>query len=236
VGIGVLICEPHGLIRTGLRTTLDDEDDIRVVAEVTDGPAALDAARREQPDVALLDAAIPGVDSVDLTRQIAQDRGADGTRVVVTGELARAERLVEAVRAGAWGCLLTDGPLEEVVRTVRTVAAGGAVFAPAVARMVLDQIARAPAVAPPVSRSDWLGFLSIREQEVLSLLAEGMSNTEIAYSLSRSEATIKSHISSLLGKLQLRDRLQAVVFAYRSGLVAACPEGSTTTPRPVSGS
>jgi DNA-binding NarL/FixJ family response regulator len=223
VGIAVLICEAPGLARTGLRKTLEQQADMQVVDEVADGRAALDVARRLRPDVALLDDVNPPLDAVEVTRRIAVG-GDGGTRVVLLRDELDENRLIEAVRAGAWGYLGTDSSPEEVVQTVRTVAAGGAVFAPAAARIVLDHVARTPTAQQAVE-PEGLSSLSSREFEVLSLLSHGLSNTEIADSLGRSEATVKSHISSLLTKLQLRDRLQAVVFAYQNGLVTEAPQG-----------
>jgi DNA-binding NarL/FixJ family response regulator len=229
VGIAVLICEARGLIRTGLRSTLEQEADMQVVDEVADGRAALNVARKLRPDVALLDEVIPRLDAVEVTRRIARG-GHGGTRVILLGELLDGERLIEAVRAGAWGYLGTDAPPHEVVQTVRTVAAGGAVFAPVAGRIVLDHIARTPTALQAV-KPERLNALSSREFEVFSLLSHGLSNTEIADRLGRSEATVKSHISSLLTKLHMRDRLQAVVFAYQNGLVTAAPQGLPVEPQ-----
>jgi DNA-binding NarL/FixJ family response regulator len=218
VGIGVLICEAHALIRTGLRSTLEQESDMQVVDEVADGYAALDVARRLRPDVTLLDETIPRVDAVEVTRLLV-DIGEGATKVVLLGERLWEDRVIEAVRAGALGYLVTDGPPQEVVQTVRTVAAGGAVFSPRAARVVLGHIARTPTpTVPQQVEQENLDALSSRELEILSLLSNGLSNTEIADWLGRSEATVKTHVSSVLTKLNLRDRLQAVVYAYRSGL------------------
>jgi DNA-binding NarL/FixJ family response regulator len=223
VGIAVLICEAHGLARTGLRKTLEQQADMQIVDEVADGRAALEVARRLRPDVALLDEITSPLDAVEVTRRIAVG-GDGGTRVVLLGDELDEDRLIEAVRAGACGYLGADSSPEEVVQAVRTVAAGGAVFAPAAARIVLDHVARTPTAQQAVE-PEGFSSVSAREFEVLSLLSHGLSNTEIADALGRSEATVKSHISSLLTKLQLRDRLQAVVFAYQNNLVTEAPQG-----------
>jgi DNA-binding NarL/FixJ family response regulator len=208
----VLIADDQPLMRAGFKTVLEATGSIEVVAEAGDGEEAIRAAETHAPDVILMDIRMPRVDGLEATRRLPRHR------VLILTTFGLDEYIVEALRAGASGFLLKDAPPQELVAAVRAVAAGDAVLSAPVTRRLLDQIAhRLPA---PVKREDGaLADLTERELEVLRLLAGGMSNAEIAAALVVSEATVKSHVSNLLGKLGLRDRVQAVILAYETGLV-----------------
>lgn len=218
--VRLLLVDDHPLVRSGLRSLLESEPDLRVVGEASDGREAIAEALRLRPDVVLMDLRMPGMDGIEAARRITGPDGPDDARVLIVTMFDFDEDIIEAVRAGVRGYLLKGGSAERLIDAVRAVAAGGAVLAPSVTRQLLDHAAQS---LPPLSsaRTDAsLESLSEREAEVLRLLANGLSNAEIADQLILGEATVKSHVSSLLGKLGLRDRLQAVVFAYRSGIVA----------------
>jgi len=209
----LLIADDQALMRAGFRMILEAQPDLRVVAEAADGVEAVELARRHRPDVILMDIRMPRMDGVEATRRLA------GHRVLILTTFNLDEYVVEALRAGASGFLLKDAPPEELVRAVRVVAAGEALLSPAVTRTLLDRVvqrlpaagARAPAL---------LDELTERELEVLRLVARGLSNGEIAAHLVVGETTVKTHVSHLLDKLGLRDRVQAVVLAYELGLVS----------------
>jgi DNA-binding NarL/FixJ family response regulator len=214
-GIGVLLADDQAMVRAGFRMILESEPDIVVVGEASNGEQAVAATRRLRPDVVLMDIQMPGVDGLQATRQITQ-RSEPGCRVVILTTFERDDYVFEALRCGASGFLVKNAPPEELVHAVRVVAAGDALLAPSVTRRIIEQFAERP-------RKPELGTvlqsLTQREREVLVLLARGSSNAELAADLFVSEGTIKTHVSSLLAKLGLRDRVQAVVFAYESGLV-----------------
>ena len=208
----VVIADDQPLMRAGFKTVLEATGTIEVVAEAGDGEEAIRAAETHAPDVILMDIRMPRVDGLEATRRLPRQR------VLILTTFGLDEYIVEALRAGASGFLLKDARPQELVAAVRAVAAGDAVLSAPVTRRLLDQIAhRLPA---PVSREDGaLAELTERELEVLRLLAGGLSNAEIAAALVVTEATVKSHVSNLLGKLGLRDRVQAVILAYETGLV-----------------
>jgi DNA-binding NarL/FixJ family response regulator len=208
----VVIADDQPLMRAGFRAVLEATGDIEVVAEAGDGEEAVAAARRHRPDVVLMDIRMPGLDGIEATRRL------PGQRVLILTTFGLDDYIIAALRAGASGFLLKDAPTEQVVDAVRAVAAGDAVLSPAVTRRLLDQVGRRLPAA--VSREDSLAALTEREHEVLRMLAAGLSNNEIAQALVVSDATVKGHVSSLLGKLGLRDRVQAVIFAYETGLIA----------------
>jgi DNA-binding NarL/FixJ family response regulator len=209
----VVIADDQPMMRAGFKAVLEATGDIAVVAEAGDGAEAVAAARRHAPDVVLMDIRMPGMDGIEATRRL------PGRRVLILTTFGLDEYIIDALRAGASGFLLKDAPTQEVVDAVRAVAAGDAVLSPAVTRQLLDQVGRRLPAA--VSRApEELAALTDREREVLRLLAAGLSNAEIAAALVVSDATVKSHVSSLLGKLGLRDRVQAVIYAYETRLIA----------------
>ena len=224
----VLLVDDQQLVRTGFRMILEGETDIDIVGEAADGKAAIDAARRLTPDVIVMDIRMPVLDGIEATRRIVRDRAAPDARVLVLTTFDADENVVEALRAGASGFLLKDVTPSDFVAAIRTVAAGDALLAPTVTRRLLDRFADR---LPPVNeeRNAALRELTEREIEVLTLIARGLSNREIAERLVLAEPIVKTHVSHVLDKLGLRDRAQAVVLAYEAGLVRP---GSIDGPRP----
>jgi DNA-binding NarL/FixJ family response regulator len=209
----VVIADDQPMMRAGFKAVLEATGDIAVVAEAGTGEEAVRAATEHAPDVVLMDIRMPGMDGIEATRRLPRQR------VLILTTFGLDEYIIDALRAGASGFLLKDAPTQEVVAAVRSVAAGDAVLSPAVTRQLLDQVGRRLPAA--VSReSGALEALTDREREVLRMLAAGLSNAEIAEAMVVSEATVKTHVSNLLGKLGLRDRVQAVIYAYETGLVA----------------
>jgi DNA-binding NarL/FixJ family response regulator len=213
----VLIADDQALIRVGVRKILDAEAEITVVAEAADGDDAVAETRRLRPDVVLMDIRMPVLDGIEATRRIVRDLPA--TRVLILTTFGLDNYVYDALRAGASGFMLKDAPPEEIAAAVRIVASGEALLAPAITRSVIEEFAR-HAPAPPAIPSPALEELTPREQEVLDLLARGLSNPEICERLVISEATAKTHVARILQKLDLRDRVQAVIYAYETGLVA----------------
>lgn len=212
--ISVLLVDDQELMRMGLNMVLDAHDDVVVVGEAADGAAAVRAARELSPDVVLMDVRMPLVDGVTATAEILAVGGPTKVLVMTTFDLD--EHALGALRAGASGFLLKDTPPEDLVSAIRSVAAGDAVVSPRVTRRL---IARILDDVPPTRDPSVLDVLTDREREVLCLVAGGLSNSEIAQHLHLSEATIKSHVGRVLSKLGLRDRVQAVVLSYETGLV-----------------
>lgn len=213
--ISVLIVDDQELMRMGLTMVLDAQDDISVVGEAADGNSAVEAVRELKPDVVLMDVRMPGVDGVTATSRITASDSA--TRVLVMTTFDLDEHVLGALRAGASGFLLKDTPPDDLISAVRSVAAGDAVVSPKVTKRLLTRFIAEEST--PVRDPDLLNALTDREREVMGLLATGLSNAEIAASLVLSEATVKTHIGRMLTKLGLRDRVQAVVLAYETGLV-----------------
>lgn len=208
----LLIADDQPLMRAGFRAVLEATGEMEVVGEASDGEEAIRAARALRPDVVLMDVRMPKLDGIEAIRQLPNHR------VLVLTTFGLDEYIVEALRAGASGFITKDVPAEELVHAVRVVGAGDALLTPAVTRQLLDRVARR--LPAPVSHSpEALDELTEREREVLELLARGMSNAEIASALVVGEATVKTHVSNVLMKLGLRDRVQAVVLAYEMGLV-----------------
>jgi DNA-binding NarL/FixJ family response regulator len=223
--ITVLIVDDQALVRVGLRKILDVEPDVAVVAEAANGGEAVRCARRLHPDVTLMDIRMPVLDGIEATRRIVSDQS--GSRVLILTTFGLDAYVFEALRAGASGFMLKDAPPEEIAAAVRIVASGEALLAPAVTRSVIEEFARLQrAPGPPPALAD----LTPREREVLELLARGLSNPEICDRLVVSEATTKTHVARILHKLGLRDRIQAVIFAYESGLVAPGSTGIAEEP------
>jgi DNA-binding NarL/FixJ family response regulator len=214
----VLIADDQALVRVGLRKILDAEPELAVVGEAGDGEDAVSAARRLRPDVVLMDIRMPVLDGIEATRRIVRERPA--ARVLILTTFGLDTYVYDALRAGASGFMLKDAPPEEIAAAVRIVASGDALLAPAVTRAVIEEFARLPAAAPAPAPPAGLAELTPREREVLDLLVRGLSNPEICERLVVSEATTKTHVARILQKLGVRDRVQAVIYAYESGLVA----------------
>ena len=212
----VLIADDQALVRVGLRKILENEPETTVVGEAVDGEDAVAAAGRLRPDVVLMDIRMPVLDGIEATRRIV--RAQPETRVLILTTFGLDTYVYDALRAGASGFMLKDAPPEEITAAVRIVASGEALLAPTVTRAVIEEFVRqrpVTAIAPPPPVSE----LTPREREVLDLLARGLSNSEICERLVISEATAKTHVARILQKLDLRDRVQTVIYAYESGLV-----------------
>ncbi len=217
--VRVLLVDDQPLLRTGFRMILESEPDIAVVGEAGNGEKAVEEARVLQPDVVLMDIRMPRMDGVEATRMITgTNRASSLVKVLILTTFDLDEYIVEALRAGASGFLLKDVPPDNLVDAIRIVARGDAVVAPTVTRRLLDKFADGLTLGAGRSNA-LLERLTEREQGVLRLMSRGMSNAEIARELYVSETTIKTHVGNVLGKLGLRDRVQAVVFAYESGLI-----------------
>jgi DNA-binding NarL/FixJ family response regulator len=214
VSIKVLIADDEKLMRSGLRAILTAEPDIEVAGEASDGLEAIASAERLRPDVVLMDVRMPNLDGLAATERLLAR--VEGVRVVMLTTFDLDEYVYEALRAGASGFVLKDAPADQLLTAIRVVAEGEALLAPSITRRLIAEYARRPRAA---GRPDQLRELTERELEVMRLMAGGLSNAEIAEHLIVGEATIKTHVSRILAKLELRDRTQAVVLAYESGLV-----------------
>jgi DNA-binding NarL/FixJ family response regulator len=215
----VLIVDDQSLVRAGFRMILESEPEIEVVGEAADGLTAILAARETQPDVILMDVRMPNVDGLEATRRLLEGKE-EGPRILILTTFDLDEYVYEALRAGASGFLLKDTPPEQLVEAIRIVAGGDALLSPVVTRRVIAEFVRRPPVStvqPPPGLDD----LTARELEILRLIARGLSNAEIAAEAFVSETTVKTHVARILMKLRLRDRVQAVVFAYEHGIVHA---------------
>ena len=213
--IRVLVVDDQALVRGGFRMILDAQPDIEVVGEAQDGREALAQARELVPDVVLMDIRMPELDGLEATRRLLSGDG--DTRVLILTTFDADEYVYEAMKAGASGFLLKDVQPEQLADAVRTVAAGDALLAPAITRRLVEQFVRRP--PPGSAKPTELARLTERELDVLVLVARGRSNGEIASALFLTKATVKTHLTHILTKLRLRDRVQAVVLAYESGLV-----------------
>lgn len=212
----LVIADDQGMVRAGFRSLLEAEPDLEVLGEAANGEEAVEVVRRLRPDVTLMDIRMPVLDGIAATRRLLEE--GVPTRVLVLTTFDLDEYVFEALRAGASGFLLKDAPAEELAAAIRVVASGDSLLAPGVTRRVIDAFVRRP--APPSRGPDpALTRLTPRELEVLGLLARGCSNLDIAARLFVSEATTKTHVSNVLSKLGLRDRVQAVIFAYENGVV-----------------
>ena len=215
VRVGVVDDQP--LIRTGLRSMIDHAADVELVGEAADGEGAVELARRERPDVLLMDIRMPVLDGIEATRRICSDAELPGVRVVVLTTFDVDDYVHAAIRAGASGFLLKDAPPEDVLDAIRVVARGDALLAPRVTRRIIAELAARP--DPDRDAPPQLDVLTDREREVLSLVGRGLSNGEIGARLYVSPATAKTHVSHVMTKLYARDRAQLVVIAYESGLI-----------------
>ncbi len=229
MSIRVLLVDDQALIRAGFRMILDAEEDMDVVGECADGTQAVDSARRLAPDVVLMDIRMPEMDGIEATRLIAGDGGDGAPRVLMLTTFDLDEYVYDALRAGASGFLLKDVPAEQLVEGIRVIAHGDALLAPSVTKRLIQEFSRSGAAqrSAPASLDD----LTPRELEVFKLIARGMSNAEVAAELVVSETTVKTHVARVLMKLGVRDRVQAVVLAYESGLVQQ-GQTASVTPRP----
>ena len=216
MSIRVVVADDQALVRAGFRKILEADPEIEVVAEAHDGLEAVDASRRLGPDVVLMDIRMPKMDGLEATRRLL-DGATAATHVLILTTFGLNKYVYGALRAGASGFLLKDAPPEELLAAVRIVARGDALLAPAITRVVIEEFARKPVVRRELAAK--LEELTDREREVFSLLARGLSNQDIAKILVVTDGTVKTHVAHVLRKLGLRDRVQAVIYAYESGLV-----------------
>ena len=224
----VLIADDEALVRNGLRWMLEATPDIEVVGEAADGAEAVELALRVRPDVVLMDVRMARMDGIEATRRLLATAGADGPKVLVLTTFDFERNVYEALRAGASGFMLKDTEPGKLVDAVRTVAAGERLLAPTVTRRLIEDYVARP--RPHLARRGELVDLTDRELEMLELLARGLSNAELAEAISLSEATVKTHLSSMFGKLGLKSRTQAVVLAYETGLVEPGQAGAARRP------
>ena len=223
MSVRVLIVDDQSLVRAGFRMILDAEPEIEVVGEASDGLEAVIAARETEPDVILMDVRMPNVDGLEATRRLLEGKE-QGPRILILTTFDLDEYVYEALRAGASGFLLKDTPPEQLVEAIHVVAGGDALLSPVVTRRVIAEFVRRPPASarPPAPGLD---DLTARELEILRLIARGLSNAEIAAEAFVSETTVKTHVARILQKLRVRDRVQAVVFAYEHGIVQAGDAG-----------
>jgi DNA-binding NarL/FixJ family response regulator len=215
MSVRVLVADDQSMVRAGFRMLLAGEEDIEVVAEASNGLEAIDKAARFHPTVILMDIRMPELDGLEATRRILAKN--NGARILILTTFDLDEYVYEALRAGASGFVLKDDPPEQLLAAIRTVAAGDALLSPTVTKRVIQQFTRLPRPNPPKE----LDELSDREREVFRLIARGLSNSEIGHELYIGETTVKTHITHILQKLDLRDRVQAIVLAYETGLFDA---------------
>jgi len=216
MGISVLIVDDQAMVRAGFRMLLEAEPDVQVIGEAEDGAVAVTAVRSLKPDVVLMDIQMPVMDGLEATRHIMAEQSKVPTRVLILTTFERDEYIFESLRSGASGFILKNAPPEDLVKAIRVVAEGDALLAPSVTRRIIAEFAKKPMTK---TYEEEMKRLTEREIEVLRLVARGKTNEEIASELIIGESTVKTHVSNLLTKLDLRDRVQAVVFAYEGGLV-----------------
>ena len=226
--IRVLLADDQALIRAGFRVLIDAADDLEVIGEATDGQQAVDLARRERADVVLMDIRMPGVDGLEATRRISADEDLAGVKGLILTTFESGEYVYQALRAGASGFLVKDTEPAELLHAVRVAARGDALLSPSVTRRLITDIASRP--QRPAAPDRALAALTEREREVMSLVAAGLSNDEIAARLYLSPLTAKTHVSRIMTKLNARDRAQLVVMAYESGLVTPGVSPDSTKP------
>jgi DNA-binding NarL/FixJ family response regulator len=215
MSIRVLVVDDQALVRAGFVKLLEPEPDLRVVGEASDGSQAIEAAARARPDVVLMDIRMPRLDGIEATRRIRAGQAAPRVLILTTYDLD--EYVFDALKAGASGFLLKDAPADQLLAGIRVVAAGDALLAPQVTRRLIEEFASRP--TPPRDGPVELAELTAREREILTLIARGLNNSEIADDLVLGESTVKTHVGNILSKLRLRDRVQAVVLAYETGLI-----------------
>jgi DNA-binding NarL/FixJ family response regulator len=218
VSVRVLIVDDQALVRAGFKMILESEPDIEIVGEAEDGLQAVEVARELKPDVVLMDIRMPNLDGLEATRRILDGAG-EVPRVLMLTTFDLDEYVYEALRAGASGFMLKDTPPEQLVSAIHVVASGDALLSPTITRRVIEEFIRRPPSSIATQPSPHLSELTARELEVLGFMARGLSNAEIAKDLFVSETTVKTHVARILMKLDLRDRVQAVVFAYETGIV-----------------
>jgi DNA-binding NarL/FixJ family response regulator len=218
MSVKVLIVDDQALVRAGFRMILESEPDITIVGEAEDGLQAVDATAELRPDVVLMDIRMPNLDGLEATRRILERPG-ETARVLMLTTFDLDEYVYEALRAGASGFMLKDTPPEQLVSAIQVVASGDALLSPTITRRVIEEFIRRPPTSIATQPSPRLAELTARELEVLGFMARGLSNAEIAKDLFVSETTVKTHVARILMKLDLRDRVQAVVFAYETGIV-----------------
>jgi DNA-binding NarL/FixJ family response regulator len=222
MSVRVLIVDDQSLVRAGFRMILDAEPEIEVVGEASDGLEAVIAARETEPDVILMDVRMPNVDGLEATRKLL-DGNETGPRILILTTFDLDEYVYEALRAGASGFLLKDTPPEQLVDAILVIARGDALLSPSITRRVIEEFVRRPPASSRRTPPE-LDELTVREREMLGLIAKGLSNAEIAKAAFVSETTVKTHVAHILMKLRLRDRVQAVVYAYENGVVQAGDE------------
>ena len=214
--IRVLIADDQAMVRAGFRMILEMQDDMEVVGEAADGAETIGAVKKLKPDIVLMDIQMPGMDGLEATKRIAEMCDEVPTKVLILTTFERDDYIFEALRTGACGFLLKNATPEDLVAAIRTVAEGNALLAPSVTRRVIAKFAQKP---KPRDYKDSLDRLTTRELDILKSIARGQTNAEIAQELFIGEATVRTHVSNLLGKLELRDRVQIVAFAYESGII-----------------
>ena len=212
----ILIADDQAMVRAGFRMILEMQDDMEVVGEAADGAETIAAVKKFKPDIVLMDIQMPGMDGLEATRRIVEMHEEVPTRVLILTTFERDDYIFEALRTGACGFLLKNATPEDLVAGIRVVAEGNALLAPSVTRRVIASFAQKP---KPRDYTDLLNKLTTREVDILKSIAKGMTNAEIARELFIGEATVRTHVSNLLGKLDLRDRVQIVAFAYESGII-----------------
>lgn len=216
MSIRILIADDQAMVRAGFRMILEMQDDMEVVGEASDGAATVSAVEEFKPDIVLMDIQMPGMDGLEATRHIVEMQDEISTKVLILTTFERDDYIFEALRTGACGFLLKNATPEDLVAGIRVVAEGNALLAPSVTRRVIEKFAHRP---KPQDYSDDISRLTSREIDILKSVARGKTNAEIAEELFISEATVRTHVSNLLGKLNLRDRVQIAAFAYESGIV-----------------
>jgi DNA-binding NarL/FixJ family response regulator len=222
--VRILLADDDDLVRTALRMILESEPDFTIVGEASNGAQALDMALRVKPDIVLMDIQMPEMDGIAATKRLVESVAADGPRVVVLTTFELDQYVFEALRAGASGFLLKRTPADELINGIKVVAGGEALLSPSVTRRLIREFVKRPSSTPDRSVAQRLDTLTERELEVLTLVAQGLSNGEIAGRIFVSEGTVKTHVRRVFSKLDVRDRTQAVIFAYNVGLVR--PEGA----------